>query len=225
MTDMVMECGFRGTKFYFSNTLSAPGMVQEIFGDNYKILEKGVTFDPGDIIFDIGANEGMFSILMSKLFPQTRIISLEPIPKTYQTLVDNVRLNKCENISHYNIGVGKKGQKTAIMNVSKDYSGGSTAMCTYNAEDHDQVEVGMIGLDEAFELYGIDRCRLLKIDVEGQEYEVLYSSTVLPRVDSLVAEIHWNHRIEHCGWRPDGLVNWISNRTKVLHIQMINMAE
>jgi FkbM family methyltransferase len=225
MTSQRIDYDFRGINFQFCDTKDAPALISEIFSDNYKVLAKGIDFKPGDVILDIGANEGMFSIMMGKLYPHTKIIALEPIPRTYQTLTENIRLNHCENISHYNIGVGKKGQKTATMIVSKDHSGGSTAWCTYVPTDHDRVEVGMIGLDEAFDLYGIDRCRLLKLDVEGSEFEILYSSTVLLRVDYMVMECHFNKRLEFEGRRPDGLINWVAGQTELIHYEFCQMAE
>ena len=76
----MIEHDFRGHKFYFKETKDAPLLIQEIFADNYGVLAKGIEFRQGDVILDVGANEGLFSILMSKLYPQTRIIALEPVP-------------------------------------------------------------------------------------------------------------------------------------------------
>jgi FkbM family methyltransferase len=220
-----MEYDFRGTKLQFCDTKDASALVAEIFSDNYKVLAKGIDFKPGDVILDIGANEGMFSIMMGKMYPYARIISLEPVPRTYQTLTENIRLNNCENISHYNIGVGKAGQKTVTMIVSKDHSGGSTAWCTYVPTDHDRVEVGMIGLDEAFDLYGINRCRLVKCDCEGSEFEIFYNTSVLHRIDYMAIEIHFNRALEYQGRRPDGLINWVSARTQLIHYDFCQMCE
>lgn len=216
---------FRGQKFWFEPTRDAPGLIAEIFGDNYKVLQRGVEFREGDVVLDVGANEGMFSIMLAKLFPQTRVIALEPVPRTFWTLVRNIGLNGCGNVEARNVGIGKSGQKTAILNVSKDYSGGSTAWCTHNPEHHDRVEVELLSLDEAFSLYGIDRCRLLKCDIEGMEYEALYGSTVLPRVDYFTGEFHSNRRLDFESRRMDGLVTWVANQTQFIHVDLCHMAE
>lgn len=225
MSDQILTHEFRDQEFYFNDTKDAPALIQEIFADNYKVLEKNIEFSPGDIILDIGANEGMFSIMMAKLYPHALVIALEPVPRTYYQLMQNIGLNGCANIDSYNIGVGKPGQKTTMLNVSKDFSGGSTSLCEYNPDHHDKTEVGLISLDETFELYGIDRCRLLKMDIEGSEYDVLYPSTILPKVDYMVIEIHHNHRLEFLGRRVDGLVTWLSNRTNLVYVQLCGMAE
>lgn len=225
MTDQILINEFHGQKFYFNDTKDAPALIKEIFSDNYKALEKNIEFKPGDVILDIGANEGMFSIMMAKLYPHAHVIALEPVPRTYYQLIRNIGLNGCTNIDPYNIGVGKPGQKTTMLNVSKDFSGGSTSMCEYNPDHHDKTEVGLISLDEAFELYGIDRCRLLKMDIEGAEYDALYPSTVLSRVDFMTFECHSNHRLEFLGRRMDGLVTWVSNKTQLIHVELVKMAE
>ena len=225
MTEPILTHEFRGQKFYFNSTPTAPALIREIFGDNYKVLEKNIEFRPGDVILDIGANEGMFSIFMSKLFPKIRIISLEPVPRTYFQMVRNVGLNGCTNIEAYNIGVGKPGQHTAILNVHNEFSGGSSAVDTFHAEDHYQTEVGLISLDDAFELYRIDKCRLLKCDCEGMCYDIFYPTKVLSRVDYMVIEIHHNLRLEYQGRRPDGLRTWLAGRTNLIHVQLCRMAE
>jgi FkbM family methyltransferase len=225
MTDQIITHEFQSHKFYFNNTKDTPALIKEIFSDNYKVIESGLQFGAGDTILDLGANEGMFSILMSKLFPLARIISLEPVPRTFFQLVRNKGLNGCTNIEAYNVGVGKPGQHTSTLNVSKDFSGGSTSLCTYNPDHHYATEVSVMSLDEVFELYKIDRCKLLKMDIEGMEYEVLYPSTILPRVDNMVMECHYNRRLEYQGRRPDGLITWVGNKVRLIHVEICQMAE
>lgn len=214
-----------GQKYSFTETKQAPGMIKEIFNDNYTILKNKVEFRHGDVILDAGANEGMFSILMAKTFPMTRIIALEPVPDTYSILRQNLRINEIYNVEAYNVGLGAPGQGKATLTVSKDYSGGSTKWCTFNPEHHRKVDVELISLDTAFERYQIGRCRLMKIDIEGMEYEALYPSTVLDRVDMIVGEFHTNRKLDFESRRVDGLVNWVAKRTKILHIQICGMAE
>jgi len=225
MTDQVLTHEFRGQTFYFNDTPTAPTLIKEIFSDNYQVLEKGIEFKANDVILDIGACEGMFSIMMAKLFPMTRIIALEPVPQTYFQLVRNKGLNGCGNIEAFNVGIGKPGQHTVTMNVSKGFSGGSTVLCTFNPEEQYQVEVGLISLDDAFELYRIDRCRLLKSDIEGSEYDAFYGSTVLPRVDYMVIELHTNKRLEFMTRRMDAMATWLSNQTQLVHVDLCRMAE
>jgi FkbM family methyltransferase len=227
MTDQIITHEFRNQKFYFTPTPTAQALINEIFSDNYKVLEKGVEFRPGDVVLDLGACEGMFSIMMAKLFPMTRIIGLEPVPQTYFTFVRNIGLNGCTNIEPYNIGVGKPGQHTTTLHVAKNNanSGGSSSLFTFDPLGHDKVEVGLIDLDSAFDLYRIDRCRLMKIDIEGMEYDALYPSHILPRVDYLTAEYHQNAKLEYMSRRMDGLATWCARQVNLIHVDFCKMAE
>ena len=216
---------FRGQKFEFVETKTAPQLVQEIFADNYKVFQKEIKFRDGDVILDIGANEGFFSIMIAKLFPMTRVIAIEPIPKTVVTLRENILLNKTFNVEAMPYAVGMPGMDSIKFIVSKDYSGGSTSKCTFNPEHHYEVSVTAFSLNQIFDLCFIDRCRLMKMDIEGAEYEVLYPSSVLEKTDYFTGELHTNNRLEYEGRRMVGLASWISNRTKCIHIEPCNMAE
>ena len=220
---MIQE--FRGQKFEFMDTKSAPQLVEEIFSDNYKVFEKGIEFRDGDVIVDVGANEGFFSIMIAKLFPKTRVIAIEPIPKTVATLSKNIVLNSTLNVEVFPYCVSAPGQKAVKFIVSKDFSGGSTSKCTFNPEHHYEVEVPAFPLDQVFDILRIDRCRLMKMDIEGAEYEVLYPSSVLEKTDYFTGEIHTNLRLECEGRRMVGLASWISNRTQCIHLEPCNMAE
>ncbi len=226
MTTPLIEIEFRGHKLHFDNTKSAPAIIQEIFSDNYKVFASGIGIRPGDVIIDAGANEGMFSVMMSTAFPEARILAFEPISTTFRTLKDNLQRNACKNVHAFNVGLGAPGASWAILNVSKDYSGGSTKWCTHVPTDHLQEEVALNSLEEIFRVHGIDRCRFLKSDLEGMEYEVFYpAEEFIRRVDYMAFEVHTNNKIEYETYRPMGLVSWLSDRTKLIHVELCHMAE
>ena len=213
-------------EFKFVNTPDADALVKEIFSDNYKILTTGLKFRPKDVIIDAGANEGVFSIWMSRLFPETRIIALEPVPRTFATLEENIRLNDCKNIEVKNIGLGPNFKQSISMVTNKSgQSGGSTACCTFNPEGHEMVDVKLMPLDAVFEYFNIRHCELLKMDIEGMEYDVLYASKELRRVTYFCGEFHMNNRLDYESRRLDGLVNWMNKQVKIVHLEMCKMAE
>jgi FkbM family methyltransferase len=225
MTVPLLEYDFRGDMLYFASTPTAPALIKEIFSDNYKVFEKGLKFGAGDVILDAGANEGMFSIMMAKAFPDARIIALEPVPRTFFHLVGNLGRNGIRNVEAYNTGLGAPGKSTATMNVSRVFSGGSSSKCTFNEAEQFQVPVSLITLDAAFDLYKFSKINLLKMDIEGMEYEVLYNSEFIPKVVAMALEVHINQKLEFESRRVDGLINWLANRTRLIHVEVCRMAE
>jgi FkbM family methyltransferase len=164
---------------------------------------------------------------MSKLFPQSQIYAFEPVPETYFTLCENIKLNECKNIISHNLGLGDSTTTKATMVVANNFSGGSSGVITFDPASQHQVEVGIIGLDRAMEMCKVDKVKLLKMDIEGMEYDVLYDSEFFndKRVENFTGEIHLNQRLEFKCYRVQGLVTWIANRSRIIHIETCKMAE
>jgi len=221
----LMRVEFRGHTFNFYNTIDIDALTNSIFGDEYEIFKSDIKFNSGDVILDAGANEGVFSIMMAKCFPEVRVIAMEPVPRTFSQLMRNVGLNGfMPNLQYVNVGLGREpGNITLTM--SKDHSGGSSLYCTYIPSDHEQIPITVIPLDQAFADYKIDRIRLLKMDIEGMEYDVLYGSKRLKDIDYFTGEFHINQQLMYRGRRLDGLANWLGRQTKIIHITTVNMAE
>lgn len=225
MTEEIINHHFAGHTFHFYNTPTLPSLISEIFSDNYKILHNNLTFSRGDTILDIGANEGIFSILMAKLFPKAQIVSVEPVPRTFYQMIRNIGLNGVTNITPVNLGVGAKND-TVTMIVSNEFSGGSTSLMTYNPETTHKVEVGIVPLDSIFYSY-VDNAyvKLLKMDIEGMEYDALYNSRLLSTVDYFVGELHINRKLSAMGHSIEKLSKYIAERTNLIYYEPCNMAE
>lgn len=61
-----------------------------------------------DYVFDIGGNNGWFSLHVAKAFPAAKIYAFEPIPHTFSALSENVKMNNCSNIVLNNFGLSDK---------------------------------------------------------------------------------------------------------------------
>ena len=161
----------------------------EIFFEKIYPLEK---LNKPSVIIDAGAHIGLFAILAKVMLPNTIVYSLEPDPDNFKTLEKNLELNGLKNrdagLNIYNLGLAQKaGQKDM-------YSDG----CSYNnslVEDPRLKKVStaeFINLNQFISDKKIDKIDLLKMDIEGSEYEVLYDLTEqnLAKVQSMFMEIH-----------------------------------
>ena len=220
----IIKFEYRGKEFQFYDTPTAKTLVQEIFSDCYKIFEREIDLPAGSVVLDIGACEGMFSIMVAKLFPEIKVIAVEPVPRTFYQMLKNISLNGVTNIETLMEAVGPTMGKTTI-NVSRDFSGGSSSVITFVEKDMVQVECEMTTLDELFHRYCLDRVRLMKIDIEGAEYEVLANTSVLKHIDYVVAEFHANKKLIESMKDMRELACLVGSQTRLTYYEPCYMCE
>lgn len=125
---------------------------------------------PGALFVDIGANVGAYSILAAAT--GAAVISFEPVPSTFEHLLDNIHLNRfAARIDARNQAVGREA---GVLRMTADRDTTNQVI----AEDADyagtSVSVPQVALDDA--LQGLPTPRMIKIDVEGFEADVLAGS-------------------------------------------------
>lgn len=123
---------------------------------------------PTDIIIDVGANVGIFSIYAKKKFG-CKIIAFEPVPLNFEHFKENILLNdlklsdfELNNIAITNVDNGQIEIGTPFYNT-----GGSSIFHT--------CENISICKTETLHKYLSPNCKYLKIDVEGSEYCIIPS--------------------------------------------------
>lgn len=195
----------RGTTLYISDgaaSRAADWIADELVLDHYG-LER-IDFVPGDIMVDIGAHVGIVAIYLAKRFPFLSIIAVEPDPANYRNLIGNIAWNGVDNVVPRRQAVTADGRPFALW-TPPDNTGAASGFVRTVAGLGASVAPSTT-LDALFAAHGIARCKLLKIDCEGAEHEILASTAVLPRVDYLSAEFHSNGLLDQRGQTIDGLV-------------------
>lgn len=129
-----------------------------------------------EVFFDIGANMGLYSVLLSLRLPTlTKTHSFEPVKNTYHRLQKNIKLNRLQHkVRAYNFALGAKASKQKIV-YDKNSSGTSSLNKSSNVYDKldrlDTMEITIKTLDGEFNNTGLRA--FFKIDVEGHEAETL----------------------------------------------------
>lgn len=149
------------------------------------------TLGPGDIFIDVGANIGYYSILASKLVGVNgRVFAVEPIPSTAGVLRFNLKINSLRNV----VVVEKAGyftQGRLKMSIPFKEFGSASILRKGGVE----VYVEAVPLDDLFN--DIPYVKLLKLDVEGSEYEVLKGlNKTLNHTECVVLEL--SRRADDC---------------------------
>ncbi len=158
-----------------------------------------IEFRPGDVVIDIGAHVGLVSLYLAKRHPYVRIHAFEPHPLNYENCVDNLRLNDVANVRPVRRAVTGDGRTLTLRGLSRNTGGATAVFEMTGAVASGPVE--SMTLDDIFDdvLAPGERCRLLKIDCEGLEYEILPHARALDRVDYLVGEFHESPPVDLTG--------------------------
>ena len=179
--------------FFDSNTHS--NVIQKIAaginkGENF--VGNKVNFDGGGVIIDIGAHVGLTACYYSILYPTATIYAFEPDPENFLALQKNLAINKIENVVPIEKGITSDGRDVNLM-VNKD-SWSSTIIENDLTKKYCKVSHGIetTTLETFFCKNNISRCKILKIDCEGAEYEIFHnvSDSILAKIDYIVGEIH-----------------------------------
>jgi FkbM family methyltransferase len=136
----------------------------------------------GDIVIDIGAHLGRYTIIASKRVGiNGKVVAIEASPSNFEMLNRNIKLNQLTNIISLNHVVYSKETKVKLYLPGEE--SGDTIYNTVildRARNEDKfVEVNANTLDHLLQSKGIkqEQINWIKIDVEGAEFEVLKGAT------------------------------------------------
>jgi FkbM family methyltransferase len=140
----------------------------EFENDVYELIKE--TIFGNDIMIDIGANIGYFSILASSIKGVT-VFSFEPSSRELINFQENILLNKRNNIVIFPFALGSED---TMLELNLHHIGNPGANSFLNLfETKDKQIVQCFKFDSLFNHNIADRIKLIKIDVEGFEFEVL----------------------------------------------------
>ncbi len=143
----------------------------------------------GDIVLDIGANIGYYSLLFSRLVgPEGVVIAIEPEPNNFNLLELNLSLNKVNNVHLYQVAVSdREGTATLfISNYSNWHSLRSKKSSTLK-----EIKVPTVTIDAIANKLGAP-INLIRMDIEGFEDKALHGGWETLRRDKprLIMEVH-----------------------------------
>lgn len=148
-------------------TKSMKGATGNIYTGLHEYYEMGFLLHllrSEDTFVDVGANVGTYTVLASAQVG-AKTYSFEPIPSTFQSLVDNIKINKIESrVIAKQVGVSDK-KNTVFFTSNLDVE---------NHIQHEKSEGSIrVEVDSLENLVGAEIPVLLKVDVEGFETDVM----------------------------------------------------
>jgi len=136
---------------------------------------------PGDVFVDVGANIGIFSLLASKAVGEKgEVVAVEASPTVFDFLASNVARNGCKNIRLMNCAAS---DRTGVVRMFRAPDSNLGATSTFNGADfQEDGEVAARPLSDVLTTEETQKARLIKIDVEGAEAEVVKGLLPLLRI-------------------------------------------
>lgn len=150
----------------------------------------GLSEYPIQTIFDIGANNGQSTKKLHKIFPKANIYAFEPVDTAFSKLKRFA--DGCSMVNAYNLAVGNENT-TVKFNKHPYFTLSSSVLNTTDScvesypilASQEVVEVSQVTLDYITPTLNIKEEILIKIDVQGYEYQVLQGA--LSFLDSVLA--------------------------------------
>lgn len=133
----------------------------------------------GDVMVDVGANLGLMTLHAARLVGSPGcVVALEPHPAYHARLVSHLALNGCDNVRALQVAAGAVRSSASIYDFPEVNIGRSSLVIPESGAPA-AATVAVDTLDAILAGAGVGRVRLLKVDVEGYEAQVLAGASGL----------------------------------------------
>jgi FkbM family methyltransferase len=172
-----------------------------------------LSFADDDVILDIGANIGWYSIVLKhNIRPKVTFYAFEPEPLNFELLTKNIAHNHITNIEAVNKAVAEKsGQSTLFLYHPKN--SGRHSLLDINPQTNKSIQVETVNIEDFLKGQGIDfkKIKLIKIDIEGYEvFALKNASALLQQLPYMFIE-YSPILIRQGGQDPAHFIRWLSD--------------
>ncbi|MBB5030466.1 FkbM family methyltransferase [Prosthecobacter vanneervenii] len=141
---------------------------------------------PGDVFVDVGANIGLFAVIAGKCVgSQGVVLAVEPSLPTCKILQSQLDLNKLQNVKICQVGISKESGELELFqgtNINDTFNSFSPPIWE---GEYTPTKVPVITFDSLIAQHLAGRpIRLVKIDTEGWECQVLAGGSIFARPDA-----------------------------------------
>jgi FkbM family methyltransferase len=145
-------------------------------------------------IIDVGANIGLATLYFSSIYPDAKILSVEPVASNFSLL-------------QMNTAALKRQKRSEIINAAVWSHDGELSLGSSRPGGHDLYQfvedptkpqkVQALSMQSIYQRSGFQEVDLLKVDVEGAEVQLLQGDlSWLDHVNAMAVEFHGNSRLE-----------------------------
>lgn len=152
---------------------------------------------PGDVVWDIGANLGLYSIALARAVgPEGQVVAFEPEPRAMARLRCNVALNRVAEVRPIAAALGDRAGELPLLVAPTGVDGTHTLIAAASSEaaTRAQVLVSVARGDDLVRTGELDPPHVVKLDVEGAEalaIDGLRETLASPGLRAILIEVHF----------------------------------
>lgn len=163
----------------------------------YKIVDKLAS---NSVIVDFGTgNDADFSVSLIKKY-NLNSFGFDPTKKHFNQLKDLEKKTEGK-FKFFNYALASQKGKKVFFESKKNMSGSFfDSHVNMKNDTIEKYEIDPITIDEVFTLFNIQKIDLLKIDIEGEEYNIIseIESNLFSKIDQIIVEFHHHCIDDYC---------------------------
>jgi len=194
--DVLLLHPYIKTKFIDSDNLLSTPMASEL---NHNLLSAYEQFENDSLdlknakmILDLGSSIGVFTAYALEQNPNIKSICVEMNPNFHKVCSDTFKDNP--NIIPINAAIYKESNKKILFKSMKEDMEdlGNNIVDDLFSDQIYSMKVDAISIEDIIKTYNINRISLMKVDIEGYEYELFdnISDETLNKIDKIFLEFH-----------------------------------
>ena len=203
-----------GTQFlvFKGSDLISNHLKKELYEDDiHQLALKLLINEPSGMVLDIGANLGTFCVPLARKIPKLKFHAFEPQRIVNYQLCANIIINSLDNVQTYELALSNKDDQLSL--VMPDYAK-ETNIGAFSIDGEvrsNEYECATTSVTNKIDLVPLDLfafsdVKLIKIDVEGHELEVLQGG-----LETIKANNYPPIIFEAWTWKP-----WYQEKRKAL---------
>lgn len=169
---------------------------KEIFMEDFYDIDNLVKKLPANpVVIDVGANAGLFDVLLLSKINQAQIFAYEPMPANVEVFQKTIEYNPAMRSLQLHQAAVTGTEKEYIELFTEDTTDNtvvSSVFANFSGLNNKKIRVEAKSLTSILEENKLSRVDLLKLDCEGSEYDIIYNTdaSVLQKVSIMVIEVH-----------------------------------
>lgn len=160
---------------------------------------------PGDVVLDIGANQGLFAVAASNAVgPSGMVHAFEPDKDLAGCIRKTIQKSEIKNIKLHEVALGAKSE--ALKLYKNPYNSGDNRLTTAISDSTNSLQ--SVAVERLNAIHEIQRIDFVKIDVQGWELAVLQGMMDKMKLNSRAKILFefWPHGMKIAGFDPLQLI-------------------